>query len=160
MTDYAKICPRRGSATEWTVFNPILLDGEMALEYPDSGIGTGLVKVKFGDGITPWNDLEYAINPIEATNIIGGDSFVSHDILLRGDIYENWAANNPVLGINEIVYDQTYRAIKVGDGVHNYLHLPYIGLPNADFDWDFGDIDDNPNDSEHDVNLEEFESEE
>lgn len=156
MTDYAKICPRRGTATEWTVFNPILLDGEMGIEYPDSGLGTGLVKIKFGDGITPWLDLEYSVNPNEATNIIGGDSFASHDIFIRGDTYENWKANNPILGINEIVYDQTHRSIKIGDGIHSFLNLPYIGFDDFDFDFDFGDLDENPNDSSHDVDFNEL----
>lgn len=156
MTEYAKLCPRRGTATEWTLWNPILLEGEMGIEYPDSGLGTGLVKIKFGDGITPWLDLEYSVNPNEATNIIGGDSFASHDIFIRGDTYENWKANNPILGINEIVYDQTHRSIKIGDGIHSFLNLPYIGFDDFDFDFDFGDLDENPNDSSHDVDFNEL----
>lgn len=38
---------------EWTEKNPILLAGEIGIE-KDTG------KFKFGDGITNWNDLEYA----------------------------------------------------------------------------------------------------
>ena len=81
---------------------------------------------------------------------------MGNDIFIRGDTYENWKANNPILGINEIVYDQTHRAIKIGDGVHSFLNLPYIGFDDFDFDFDFGDLDENPNDSSHDVDFNEL----
>lgn len=43
---------RRGTAAEWTSANPVLAQGEPALE-TDTG------KRKDGDGVTAWNDLEY-----------------------------------------------------------------------------------------------------
>lgn len=43
---------KRGVASRWTSTNPILLDGEI-------GVETDTKKIKFGDGITHWNDLEY-----------------------------------------------------------------------------------------------------
>jgi hypothetical protein len=45
---------RRGSASDWTAINPILHDGEPGYEED-----TRLFKI--GDGITHWNDLEYAV---------------------------------------------------------------------------------------------------
>lgn len=48
-----RVYQRRGSATEWASFNPILAEGEIALE-------TDTVAFKIGDGVTPWNDLLYA----------------------------------------------------------------------------------------------------
>lgn len=48
-----RVYQRRGTATEWATFNPILAEGEIALE-------TDTVAFKIGDGITPWNDLLYA----------------------------------------------------------------------------------------------------
>ena len=58
---YAKIRPRRGTATQWRTANPVLLEGEQGIEVPDSGIGTGVVKIKFGDGVSAWNDLPYGV---------------------------------------------------------------------------------------------------
>lgn len=61
---YAKIRPRRGTATEWSTANPILAEGEIGIEVPDDGVGTGLVRIKFGDGATAWDDLPYGVSPV------------------------------------------------------------------------------------------------
>ena len=47
-----RIQTRRGTASEWTAANPVLLDGEWAAERDTR-------KFKIGDGVTPWNDLPY-----------------------------------------------------------------------------------------------------
>lgn len=44
---------RRGTAAEWTAANPVLLDGEPGIE-SDTGA------LKYGDGATAWNDLDYS----------------------------------------------------------------------------------------------------
>lgn len=44
---------RRGTASQWSTENPILLEGEFAIE-------TDTKKFKIGDGITTWNNLSYA----------------------------------------------------------------------------------------------------
>jgi hypothetical protein len=41
---------RRGTTAEWTAANPVLLEGE-------PGLDLDLDLVKYGDGVTPWNDL-------------------------------------------------------------------------------------------------------
>ena len=56
-----KIRPRRSTPAEWEYDNPVLAEGEMGVETPITGVGTGYVKVKFGDGVTAWNDLPYGI---------------------------------------------------------------------------------------------------
>jgi len=43
---------RRDTAANWTANNPILALGE-------AGIETDNNNIKYGDGITPWNDLDY-----------------------------------------------------------------------------------------------------
>jgi hypothetical protein len=43
---------KRGLASRWTSANPILLAGEI-------GVETDTNKVKIGDGITHWNNLDY-----------------------------------------------------------------------------------------------------
>lgn len=59
---YVKIRPRRGTASAWEYANPILAEGEMAFEVPDTGVGTGLINIKQGDGQTAWVNLPYAFN--------------------------------------------------------------------------------------------------
>ena len=62
--DFSKqFSPRRGSKTTMatTKKDYILAAGELFFEYPDTGIGTGACKVKLGDGVTTYENLEYAI---------------------------------------------------------------------------------------------------
>ena len=142
---YAKIRPRRSTATEWSTINPVLQEGELAIECPDTGIGTGLCKCKIGDGYTQWNDLPYAFNANAAQAIYGGTVTVSHDICLRGGTSDEWETEDPVLKNNEIVYDSTKNAFKCGDGEHSFTQLEYIGYTWVmDEDYDFGDLDDGP----------------
>lgn len=58
---YYKMRPRGGTSADWKSANPILADQEIAFEYIES-LGVGLVFAKMGDGVTPWNDLPYAID--------------------------------------------------------------------------------------------------
>ena len=53
--------PRGDIKTNWETINPILKIREMGIEW-DTEIGVGRAKIKFGDGATAWNDLDYAIN--------------------------------------------------------------------------------------------------
>lgn len=150
---YAKIRPRRGTKTEWELVNPILMEGEIGIENPDTGIGTGLCKFKLGDGYKKWSELPYAFNASAADSIYGGTVTVSHDICLRSGTSTEWETLNPVLGLGEIVFDITKGAIKVGDGQHQFNYLSYIGSTNQDFD--FGDADDGeiipgPDDTDYD----------
>ena len=53
-----RILLRRDTTVNWQSVNPVLGDGELGIErLPDDSI-----KLKFGDGTTPWNQLEY--NPV------------------------------------------------------------------------------------------------
>lgn len=58
---YVKMRPRRSTAAQWEYDNPVLAEGELAIEVPLTGVGTGFVNVKFGDGVTHWNDIPYAL---------------------------------------------------------------------------------------------------
>ena len=55
--------PRRGKKTTMngTKANTVLALGEMFVEMPDSGCGTGPCKIKLGDGVTTYNNLSYAL---------------------------------------------------------------------------------------------------
>ena len=139
---YAKIRPRRSTATEWGLINPVLMEGEMGIEYPDSGIGTGLCKFKLGDGFKSWDDLPYAFTAESAEAIYGGTVSISHDICLRAGTTDEWETANPILGMGEIVFDITKSALKVGDGEHAFRSLDYIGYSwEMDQEYDFGDVD-------------------
>lgn len=67
---YVKIRPRRSSKAEWEHVDPILAEGEWGIEYPNTGIGTGSVNMKFGDGIHKWTELPYAIEGAPSTEEI------------------------------------------------------------------------------------------
>lgn len=123
---YAKIRPRRGTAYEWSTVNPILDEGELGIEFPDSGIGTGLCKFKLGDGSTKWNDLPYAFDAASANSITGGTVESFHLIQLRSGSSDQWSTVNPVLNLNEIAYDSTANSFKVGDGSTKWNDLSYI----------------------------------
>ena len=143
-TKYTRIRPRRGTAADWALDNPILAYAEMGIEYPDTGLGTGPVKIKFGDGSTPWNDLEYGVNPTIAHAIYGGTPTSSNDIWLRSGTYEEWIDHDPILGDGEIIFDKTNNSIIIGDGSHKFSELTYIkssDIMKDDLDFDFGDED-------------------
>ena len=140
---FAKLRPRRSTKAEWESINPVLKEGEMGIEVPDTGVGTGLCKFKIGDGYKKWLDLPYAFDATAAEAIYGGTPSISHDIWLRTGTTDEWETVNPVLGIGEIVYDITVNAFKCGDGEHVFTDLVYIGYTwEMDEEYDFGDIDD------------------
>ena len=128
VSSFAKIRPRRGTLTMWSIENPLLDEGEFVLEVPDSGIGTGLSKIKIGDGIHRYNELPYSMDGEAANEIIGGSVIEqnSHLIQLRSGTAEEWAEQDPIIRKNEIVFDETYNSMKVGDGVHHYSELSFI----------------------------------
>jgi hypothetical protein len=53
-----RILNRRGTTQEWEDVNPILGDGEFGVEYLEDGSK----KLKIGDDITQWNNLDYFID--------------------------------------------------------------------------------------------------
>lgn len=139
---YAKIRPRRSTKTEWEFVNPILMEGELGIEFPDTGIGTGLCKFKIGNGFTAWKDLAYAFDATAASSINGGTVTEFNEIILRSGTTEEWEANNPILKNGEIVYDTTKKAIKIGDGVSAFKELDYFNSSwEMDEDYNFGDLD-------------------
>lgn len=67
ITIHTRFQQRRGTAARWSVVNPILREGEIGLELDTR-------RIKFGDGITAWNDLEYSTRELlPASNVkLGG----------------------------------------------------------------------------------------
>lgn len=54
---------RRGSSAEWESVNPVLKEGE-------PGFDTTNRKMKIGDGVTPWKDLDYQESGIGEIDVI------------------------------------------------------------------------------------------
>jgi len=50
-----RIVFRKDTAANWAAINPILLDGELGLCKTEEGS----YRFKIGDGVTPWNDLDF-----------------------------------------------------------------------------------------------------
>lgn len=82
---------RRGSAQLWTDVNPILGEGELALE-----LDTNTFKI--GDGIHHWNDLPYASGPQGPQGIPGNQINKVTDI---PDVYSTGLTDGSLLMYNE-----------------------------------------------------------
>ena len=109
---FAKIRPRRGTANQWSNANPILAEGEIGIEVPSTGVGTGTVKIKFGDGSSHWNDLPYGLDtPNDVTDVISSE-FIAGTPCTSGNYY---IANNKL-----------YKCIANTDGSINVTNSNYF----------------------------------
>lgn len=75
-----KIRPRAGSAAEWAEANPVLAEREIGYEFPANGVGTGYVNMKMGDGVTPWNDLPYAVGSVVEVSVVGKKLIINTNV--------------------------------------------------------------------------------
>lgn len=128
MNEVSVLKPRRGSINQWASLNPILELGELGLEYPNEGISYGQCRIKIGDGETPWNELVYAVDFSQATGVDGGTPTTeSASIKFKSGTLQEWLDADPVLDQGEPAYDSSTQGIKVGDGIHRFSELRYIG---------------------------------
>lgn len=75
---------RRDTAANWTSVNPVLAAGEIGVELGASSVSQQRVKV--GNGVTPWNDLQYLVQVREAVDL--GD--------VSGTVVCNWSKNREI----------------------------------------------------------------
>lgn len=138
-----KIRPRRGTVNQWESLNPILDKGEIGLEYSNEGISAGNIKLKVGDGTTAWNSLPYSFSGKDAIAInAGGVTDNDKYIVVKCGTTAEWMLKDPVLKQGEIVCDTTINEMKIGDGVHKFSELKYIGQTwDKSVIFDFGDYD-------------------
>ena len=75
MTENKRIKNRRDTAANWTANTPVLLAGEFGIEMDTR-------KLKVGDGVTAWNDLEYCsgYTEEEITAIITNTTYTKDEI--------------------------------------------------------------------------------
>lgn len=116
----ARFTVRNDSAEKWESSNPILLKGEIGLENDTS-------QFKFGDGVTPWNELKHVtlpLNPetpvVESLKINGEllkkneDGSIELPLASAGDYglvkpdNETLSADNGVLSISKLSVDKLY----------------------------------------------------
>jgi hypothetical protein len=116
----ARFTVRNDSAEKWESSNPILLKGEIGLENDTS-------QFKFGDDVTPWNELKHVtlpLNPetpvVESLKINGEllkkneDGSIELPLASAGDYglvkpdNETLSADNGVLSISKLSVDKLY----------------------------------------------------
>ena len=111
---FYKIRPRSGTKAQWETANTILAEREIGYELPDGGVGTGVVKMKMGDGVTAWNDLPYAI-PI----------YLSPDDIVQ-DATTDSSAKVPSASVTKNLQDQV-------TALNNSLKLKTISVNNVNY---------------------------
>tara|TARA_R110000772_G_scaffold16632_2_gene47084 strand:- start:107 stop:667 length:561 start_codon:yes stop_codon:yes gene_type:complete len=75
---------RRDTANNWTNGNPIIAEGEFGIEL--ESLNTPNLKLKIGDGVSAWVDLEYTLTQGEAgaDGSVGTDGDSAYDIAVTG----------------------------------------------------------------------------
>ena len=117
----------RGNYSEWSNYNPTLLNGELGFE-------TDTFKIKIGDGTTDWNNLCYISPLIEVGNEDVGNSICTFDVFngvgrdLDNNLWESYIIGSinstPFIRCSEIVgsYDFNNTGISfstfMGTGVY------------------------------------------
>jgi hypothetical protein len=130
---YKIIRPRRGIKSLWDAYkNKVYKSGEMLVESPESGVGSGPVNVKFGDGITPYYLLPYAIEAPINQAIEGSTKPIT-----SGAVYEqNKKLNNNFNEMSDVIdlEKQTQPYIVQKDG------LLKATLNSSTTQWSYGNI--------------------
>ena len=63
---------RNDTSTNWTTYNPILAEGEI-------GIESDTKKIKVGDGVKTWAQLDYWVKPLTSEMITTALGFTPYD---------------------------------------------------------------------------------
>lgn len=92
---FHRIRPKSGTAEQWERANTVLGEREIGYEYPPGGIGTGVVKMKMGDGKTAWNDLPYAqVVPMTTDDIVSVESDANDKVPSAGYVKKKIKESN------------------------------------------------------------------
>ena len=112
---------RRDNTENWNNTNPILGAGELGIEYTISGFK----KMKIGDGITPWNELNYSIDEFVLLSVYNNhiDNYNDH----VNNSLNAHGINNIITDINNLREDlDTLDIISIKGSVDTYANLPDI----------------------------------
>ncbi len=116
-----RIVLRQDTSANWALNNPTLLSGEFGFE-------TDTNQLKLGDGVLPWNSLEYYLpGPVGATGATGpqgnagssgtsgssGSSGINGTSGSSGTSGSNGAGG--ALGYYGVFYDDTIQPIQIAD---------------------------------------------
>lgn len=116
----ARFTVRNDSAEKWESSNPILLKGEIGLENDTN-------QFKFGDGVTPWNELKHVTLPLNPETPVVESLKINGELLKKNEdgsielplasaaCYglvkpdnETLSADNGVLSISKLSVDKLY----------------------------------------------------
>jgi hypothetical protein len=140
MTTIIKI--RRDTAANWTSANPILASGEPGLE-------TDTLALKYGDGVTEWNDLDYSsvANAVFATSAGTANVALSVDVANVANIGNIATVNLDGNIFNALRGDGTFGIVEaVATSITN--GLSDVSIPSAN-----GNIILNVNDGNANIQL-------
>ena len=104
---------KNGTAANWTTANPVLAKGELGLE-------SDRAHFKFGDGITSWNDLDYAGTIVAASESNGHLIIDGTDIV----VYSLPTANLTTLGGVKSQASGTGKIVVAADGTMSVGNVP------------------------------------
>lgn len=134
---------RRGTASQWTTANPVLLAGEV-------GVETDTSRLKIGDGSTAWNSLPYAPNqpptvvltqagadgddgPMMSTQVLGGSAPIqTRELFLEATTAMTDSGTLANLGASPNLSRYVALADAATQGCFWTFQIP--------FDWDGGNI--------------------
>jgi hypothetical protein len=129
-TVYYRFLIRAYTADEWTASNGILLEREL-------GIETDTLRGKFGDGSTPWNDLEYSVlglGQIDQSTLADGNT-------LQWDaITSTWRCVVPASFVPTLVPDATTFLIPENKQALFALPIELAGSSSIEFDGDLIEV--------------------
>lgn len=79
---------RRGTSLQWSSANPILSLGEFGYE-------SNTTRFKIGDGVTPWNELDYNEQTITLTGDVSGSGYGLIQVTVNDDSHNHTTATLP-----------------------------------------------------------------
>jgi hypothetical protein len=128
--------PRRGKKATATTNNIVLKRGEVFFEVPDTGVGTGMGKIKMGDGTTAYGSLPYfneAIDPSTITGIQNSITQLNNDIVqVKSDLTISKIVGNDNVSLAQNVSAPfaTFNVSKNGIGKANF-HIMLTSSGNS-----------------------------
>jgi hypothetical protein len=135
-----KIQLRRGTASEWTSANPVLMQGEM-------GVETDTLKVKIGNGSTVWASLPYFTQGVQGIQGEQGDQGIQGEQgeqgpvgevgpigpaneLTVGTVTTGAAGSDAVVTISGDAPDQVI-SFTIPQGIQGVQGLTGVGIPDG-----------------------------